>query len=243
VYNQWAVELAKTAHARFTYSPRGSRSKRLSWKMSIDLSYPLVTSMGQHDPIDGLITYLQLQATARKLGESSKGNVLTTEIEEMTALCEGMAWTTDDALGIGGLLSDTCRLAQLMSNTTLREEERLLTLLEDAEVGLEAVVRSRVLEGSAEYRLAFRELGLSIGLHAIANMGRILERHSEQFLNRHDLEAKLSGLQRFVPMMDLIENFWLEPTNQQSHTWTEHRDINRVMLATSLAPDGYLILQ
>lgn len=34
------------------------------WKMSIDLSSPLVPSMGQHDPLDGLITYLQLQATA-----------------------------------------------------------------------------------------------------------------------------------------------------------------------------------
>ena len=39
-----------------------------------------------------------------------------------------------------------------------------------------------------------------------------------------------------------IENFWRDPENQHSETWTEHRDINEVMLATSLAPDGLLVL-
>ena len=43
---------------------------RMYWKMSIDLSRPLVDSMGQHDPLDGLISYLQLQAG----GKSSTRN-------------------------------------------------------------------------------------------------------------------------------------------------------------------------
>jgi hypothetical protein len=29
------------------------------WKMSIDLSRALVPSMGQHDPLDGFVTYVQ----------------------------------------------------------------------------------------------------------------------------------------------------------------------------------------
>jgi hypothetical protein len=37
-----------------------------------------------------------------------------------------------------------------------------------------------------------------------------------------------------------IEGFWLEGRNRESETWREHRDINMVMLATSLAPDGFL---
>ena len=41
---------------------------------------------------------------------------------------------------------------------------------------------------------------------------------------------------------DPIEAFWRDPANRRSNTWTEHRDINEVMLATSLAPDGYLML-
>ncbi len=63
-YTRWAIELAQTAHARFTYAtPHGGR-KRMYWKMSIDLTYPLVSSMGQHDPLDGFVTYNELQAAA-----------------------------------------------------------------------------------------------------------------------------------------------------------------------------------
>jgi hypothetical protein len=243
VYNRWALELAKSAHARFTYTPWGGGPKRMYWKMSIDLSYPLVASMGQHDPLDGLITYQQLQATAGKLADPHSESFLGTEIAEMTAMCEGMTWTTDDPLGIGGLLSDACRLAQLMIRTNLRESDRLVSLLRDAELGLEAFVRSRPLNASADYRLAFRELGLSIGLHAIVKMQRAIEQHPENFSNQNELHARLSGLARFLPLNELIESFWLETSNQQSHSWTGHRDINSVMLATSLAPDGYLVLQ
>ena len=243
VYNQWALELAKSAHARFTYAPWGGGPKRMYWKMSIDLSYPLVASMGQHDPLDGLITYQQLQATAVKLGDPHAESPLGSEIVEMTAMCEGMTWTTNDPLGIGGLLSDACRLAQLMISTNLRESDRLASLLRDAELGLKAFVRSRPLNASADYRLAFRELGLSIGLHAIVKMQKIIEQHPENFSNLQELNARLSGLARFLPLNELIESFWLEPINQRSHSWTGHRDINSVMLATSLAPDGYLVLQ
>ena len=99
------------------------------------------------------------------------------------------------------------------------------------------------MQVSADYRLAFRELGLSIGLHAIVKMQRAIEQHPENFFNQQELDARLSRLVRFLPLKELIESFWLEPINQQSHSWTGHRDINSVMLATSLAPDGYLVLQ
>jgi hypothetical protein len=243
VYNRWAVELAKTAHARFTYTPWGGGHKRMYWKMSTDLSYPLVPSMGQHDPLDGLITYQQLQATAVNLAQSPADYFLATEITEMTTLCEDMTWQTDDPLGIGGLLSDAYRLAQLLVSTHVREEERLVTLLRTAEVGLEAFAGSCALNASADARLAFRELGLSIGLHAISGIQKTIEQHPENFSNPHDLHVTLSGLQRFHVLLETIEGFWLERSNQQSHSWTAHRDINSVMLATSLAPDGFLVIQ
>jgi hypothetical protein len=180
-----------------------------------------------------------------KFGESTTDSCLETEIAELTALCEDMPWQTDDPLGTGGLLSDACRLAQVIISANLRETEkmRLGVLLRDAEVGLEAFVRSRTLNASADDSLAFRELGLSIGLHAISLIQKTIDQHPENFSNVHDLHAKLSGLQRYLPLIDCIEGFWLEPMNQQSHSWTGHRDINNMMLATSLGPDGYLVLQ
>ena len=82
--------------------------------MSIDLSYPLVPSMGHHDPLDGFITYNQLQATAAKDPGESKGLDLKAEIADLANICKGKSWATDDPLGIGGLLSDAYRAAQLM---------------------------------------------------------------------------------------------------------------------------------
>jgi hypothetical protein len=119
----------------------------------------------------------------------------------------------------------------------------LVSLLRDAEVGLEAFVRSCPLNASADYRLAFRELGLSIGLHAIVKMQKAIEQHPENFSDQHDFHVRLSGLARYLPLIESIENFWLEPSNQQSNSWTGHRDINTIMLATSLAPEGYLVLR
>jgi len=243
VYNRWALELAKSAHARFTYTTWGGGPKRMYWKMNIDLSYPLVASMGQHDPLDGLITYQQLHATSLKMADLHAENSVVREIAEMTAMCQGMSWTTDDPLGIGGLLSDACRLAQLMITTNVRESDRLVSLLRDAAVGLDAFLRHNPLNASADYRLAFRELGLSIGLHAIEKMLRIIKQHPEKFSNQQELQARLSDLGRFLPLIKSIEGFWLAPSNQQSHSWTGHCDINSVMLATSLAPEAYLVIQ
>ena len=103
-YNIWAMELAKTAHAGFVYVPSSGGQKRMYWKMSIDLSYPLVLSMGHHDPLDGFITYNQLKANATKDIENKTWPDLTEEITDMARICEGRNWATDDPLGIGGLL-------------------------------------------------------------------------------------------------------------------------------------------
>ena len=60
-YHRWACELASTAHRAFVYGAPLSGSGRTVWKMSTDLSRPLVTSMGQHDPLDGFVTCAQLE--------------------------------------------------------------------------------------------------------------------------------------------------------------------------------------
>ena len=72
-YHAWAVELAQAAHAGFAHVPAGGGRRRIYWKMSIDLSRPLTPSMGQHDPLDGLITYQQLQAGIGRFGEVRHG--------------------------------------------------------------------------------------------------------------------------------------------------------------------------
>ena len=241
-YNRWALECARTAYARFTHMPWTGGPKRLHWKMSIDLSRPLVPSTGQHDPLDGLITYSQIQMTAAKFSGAPFESPLAGEIADLTAMCEGTDLVTDDPLGIGNLLTDAYRLSQLIISGNLRDSERLVSLIRDAERSLDAFAPTSHLNAPADYRLAFRELGLSIGLHAVGKMQKTIDQHPGSFLHQHQLISGLARLARFLSMSQLIESFWLETDNQQSSTWTAHRDINTVMLATSLGPDGFLVL-
>jgi hypothetical protein len=243
IYNRWAIELAKTAHARFTYSPSSGDQKRMYWKMSIDLSHPLVSSMGHHDPLDGFITYLQLQATAAKDSIKSNWFDLGAEIIDMANICENKSWATDDSLGIGELLNATYKLAQLIITEGFEQHADLLAVLIDSSlISVQSCVSSNALKLPAKYRLAFRELGLSIGLHAIEKLLGLIKQTSRDFNMKQRLYSRAERLMQYVPLSDIIETYWLKPTNRQTSDWMAHRDINMVMLATSLAPDGYLSL-
>jgi hypothetical protein len=241
-YNTWAIELAKTAHAGFTYVPSPGGQKSMYWKMSIDLSYPLVPSMGHHDPLDGFITYNQLQATSAKdIGKSTWPD-LSAEITDMANVCEGKSWGTDDPLGIGGLLSDAFKVAQLIISHNFQQTDLLEILLDSSLEGLESYGRKSPLKLPADYRLAFRELGLSIGLRAVEKLQGLIKQKPGLFNKKHPLHSRIESLMRYAQLGEEIEMFWLEHTNREAQSWTEHRDINMVMLATSLAPDGYLTL-
>jgi hypothetical protein len=227
-YIIWAMELAQAAHVHFTYRPLSGDRKRMYWKMNIDLSYPLVQSMGHHDPLDGWITYKELQAAAARYSGASLPD-LHREIADLAEMCRERTWATDDPLGIGGLLGDAYRLAQLSYHPKIEQTGMMKDLLDSSLAGLEAYRRSRSLKLQAHYRLAFRELGLAIGLRAVERLKSLVGMHPE-----------IEALASYVPLADTIEAFWLQDENREGDTWLQHRDINRVMLATSLSPDGYL---
>lgn len=237
--NRWAVELAKAACKGFVYTkPSGDRS--MYWKMSIDLSRPLVPSMGHHDPLDGLITFTRLQARTEKDPEKCGDFDLAREINIMAALCEGRDWTTDDALGLGGLLSDTYWVAELTAAAAFSKPDLLSFLVNASRAGLESFIRQGSLRYPLDYRLAFRELGLSIGLHAVEKLDRFVREKRAIFEKEHGLYSAIEALMGYTPVGDAIETFWLDDLHRRSGPWREHREINMVMLATSLIPNTFL---
>jgi hypothetical protein len=207
----WARELADTARRRFVHGTRPAR--RMYWKMSIDLKRPQVASMGQHDPLDGYVTCLQLAAAP------GRGPDLGEAIADFRAMIDPRGLATADPLGIGGLLVDAYRLAQLEADAPLRG-----AIVAAARVGLARYVESADLHRPAAQRLAFRELGLAIGLAAAQRL-------------------QLRELAPFAPIRDAIDELWCDPQHRESPTYREHVDINDVMLAASLAPDGFLGLR
>jgi hypothetical protein len=242
-FNEWAVELAKTAHAHFIYAPPSGEKKSMYWKMSIDLSYPLVPSMGQHDPLDGWIAYHELEGgNTGNPGHLHSSN-LEAEIQEMAAICEGIKWATGDPLGLGGLLVDSFRVGQLIIYKEFEREDLLETLLNDALLGLKYYAQNNALNHPADYRLAFRELGLAIGLRAIERLRDLVDQKVKTFKRGRELQYAIDLLTQYEPLCETIEHFWLEPRTRESQSWKEHLDINTVMLAASLGPDGYLSIQ
>lgn len=205
----WARELADAAHRRFVYDARGRL--RMYWKMSTDLMRPLVASMGHHDPLDGYVTCLQLRATG------GRGSDLDRAVADFRAMLAPDELATTDPLGIGGLLFDACRLAQLDRDDELRE-----SIVSAVRQGLARYIEQRDLARPADQRLAFRELGLAIGLSAVERIG--------------------GGLAQFLRVREAIVAFWADPVHRGGVTYRAHQDINDVMLATSLSPDGFLVL-
>jgi hypothetical protein len=238
--NRWAIELAKTAHSRFTSGPSSGGRKRLYWKMSIDLSRPLVPSMGQHDPLDGLVTYEEIQATAIRDFAPTELPDLRAEVGDLAEICRGQSWDTADPLGIGGLLLDAGRMAQLMVEREIEDGGLLQAVLDSAERGLEAYSIRSPFGLPAEHRLGFRELGLSIGLKALEKMWNLIEVNPGIFDRL--LHKRTVALMRYVPLGARIETFWTEGKNRESESWLEHMEINMVMLATSLAPEEFLTI-
>ena len=231
-FNAWGRELAETAHRAFVYPVDGGVRRRMYWKMSIDLSRPLVRSMGQHDALDGYVTCAQLRATANGQEGSDGGPVLDEAAADFESMIERDGLETTDPLGLGGLMADAFRLAQLAEQGAPVDVRLKDDLLDAALGGLESYARQGELEEPAEHRLAFRELGLAIGLHAVAAMRQSAAGG-----------PVLGRLGAYDPLRAKIIAFWLEPEHQKASTWTDHRDINEVMLATALAPDGFLVLR
>jgi hypothetical protein len=229
-YQRWATELAKVAYSAFSYQS-ASGKKKMFWKLSIDLSYPLVTSIGHHDSLDGFITYQQLQA-------ADTGADLGLELEELFELCKEKGWATEDPLGTGALLFDACRMMQMMVRGQLTTVDLLDSVLAAAQVGLESFTVRNPFRLPADYRLPFRELGLSLGIKALPIMQRLMTDHPQVFSPQ--FHRRMPLLLRHESLADKIDAFWADADQQHGSSWQAHRQINQVTLASSLLPGGFL---
>ena len=236
-WNRHAVELARAACAAFIHSPRVGAAPRMYWKMSIDLSRPLVKSMGLLDPLDGFAAVARVRATERRFG--GEAGVLSVELERLHAMLgEPSAWATTDALGIGGLLHVASEQVELVSSGDLPFDARLHALLAATHRSLDFFAASELCSRPLPMRLAFRELGLSLGVQAIEPMLECVKREPNRFGEAGDVEAlsaRLDAMSKYALLAEHIEETWRASAAQESRGWTEHLDINEVMLSASLA--------
>lgn len=219
MYTRYAVELAQTAVSSFAHDDR------LYWKMSIDLSRPLIRSMCAHDALGGLAVCAELQ---RDLEE----NVVIAEISQLNRMARTQGVSpTDDALGIGGLLCDALWLLR----GGAQYDDVIRDTISAAAQSLEMFDANAEFSLRARYRLAFRELGMAIGLRGVERLAEMLNDRQE-LLDGTDLER----LSQARSLSDRVVASWMDESHRLEKSWTEHADINTVMLATALLPDGFL---
>lgn len=236
--HRWACELAETAHRGFVDRSSRSGGLRMFWKMSIDLSRPLVTSMGQHDPLDGWITCVQLCTSATDL--AGHDSALTDAVVDFARMKASHGLSTTDPLGLGGLLTDAYRAQQLLQRGASLAPGLINELLVAVARGLGAYAWQGGLRSPPSRRLAFRELGLAIGISALELLARGVQAMPD-VPGEEGLPATVEALISYSALGAQIRSFWRQVEHRSSPSWAAHRDINDVMLATSLIPDGFLV--
>lgn len=233
---RWAHELAVTAFRRFS-ATSGRRVVGVYWKMSTDLSRPLVVAVGSHDTLDGYLTFREVRKAMTRTKAAGEAD-LAGAIDTLSLLCQNRNWATDDPLGLGGLLFDACRLCRLLDPGRQADVDLLQGLLDGCNRGLRDFLRAGHLAKPPSYRLAFRELGLAIGLKALPGIAAAVERGTSL---RTGLAARtIDALLQYESLAAGIIDDWLPPERRQDESQQVHRDINEVMLATALIPDTFL---
>jgi hypothetical protein len=81
---------------------------------------------------------------------------------------------------------------------------------------------------------------MSIGLKGVERLRDYIEEYPDIFGRNHSLLRQVEAIAAYRPLADKIDQFWLEDTSRNSDSWAGHREINMVMLATSLAPSEFL---
>ena len=218
LYRRHAVELAAAVLPLFLRRDGSGTPIGITWKMSVDLTRPQVPGINPHDALDGYVAF-------RRIGG------LDAEVALLAQMVKGQKWSTSDPLGLGGLLADAARLAELTDRTPI--EERLIgAILVGVDAGLGHYLARDPLTAPDMRRLGFRELGLAIGLQALPAR----DRHAA-WLGRDAREALASLLDRAAIGEEIVA-YWDDRRQRQAGAWLDHRDINEVMLATALLGSG-----
>jgi len=237
---RWAGELAETAFRAFACTSESGEIIGVYWKMSTDLSRPLVAAMGLHDALDGFITCREVQNALAKVSTNPDVSGFNETAEALFALCQHGDWKTNDPLGVGGLLFDACRLCQLICQEQPRELRLLEAVIQGCRDSLMLLFQTSCLNQPTPHRLAFRELGLAIGLRALPIIADAVDKNRNMFESRPALRQTIDLLLPYESLNDEIIGLWLPYAESRPESWRNHQDINEVMLATAIIPDTFL---
>jgi hypothetical protein len=234
-YNQWAVELLEVSHRHFV-ALKQSAQAHMYWKISVDMTRPVVVSEGNLDPFDGLVTYKLVADTAFVM--TGKETPLVREIGDMHIMVERKyrRYYSSDPLDLGEALW----LAHWELDEDVvggeggeeeEEEERRVGYLPVAEesspssdwakivsirsaMALDGLWDAGYFHASFNERLAFREFGATLGLQVNTKVVEVV------------------GRELWEKRVDDVHKMWMA----RGRVFKRDADITPVMLCSSLVP-------
>ncbi|KAI0918375.1 hypothetical protein AcV5_002379 [Taiwanofungus camphoratus] len=215
-YNDLAVELAKTIHPRFVRD-RQSVRPRMYWKMSIDLSRPLVRSEGNLDPIDGYVVFSLLQHD-----NAGDRQILSQEISEYKRILDTkwQRYVSDDPLDLGMTL--------WTAHWFDGEEEWATQLTRRAIACLRILLEDEYFDEPTAYRLAFREFGTYLGIKC--------------HLEKREPDSLLHDTQYWNVCTDKILSTWDASIESGSSVFAKRESlvpITLVMYSSAIIPGAF----
>ncbi|EEH19825.2 hypothetical protein PABG_02084 [Paracoccidioides brasiliensis Pb03] len=225
-YNRQAVSLAKAIHPHF-FLNRASERPHMVWKVSMDLSRPLVASEGNLDPIDGYVVFRLLQASALKYGD---GVILEEEIGDYKRVMarKGDYLVTRDPLDLGMTLwtahwfAEREKWARDLSNRCVAQLRNPHCTPDPGDLPQDSGLfdENHFLESSLQLRLAFREFGSCLGIGCLTST------------KSSDVAAELNA--RSNEIITQWQNYI-----SSSLTPDDLKPITRVMYSTALIPGAF----
>jgi hypothetical protein len=215
-YNDLGISLAKAIHPRFVYN-RDSSRPRMFWKMSMDLSQPLVRSEGNLDPIDGFVTFRLLQEA-----DGQGSTVLEEEIADYEKIVRAKwrGYSSADPLDLGM----TLWTAHWFAGEPYREEWAE-GLVQRAKRDLAELFEEGYFDMPMKRRLAFRECGTCLGIGAATE--------GEDWSERREKITQAWEETGVVPDPDLERD-----GAAGSNAMADLQPITLVMYAAALNPGG-----
>jgi hypothetical protein len=114
----------------------------------------------------------------------------------------------------------------------------LQEIMDASRRGLMALRAGQYLNRPLSHRLAFRELGLAIGLRALPVIADTIT--TSTIRSRPGLQRAVELLLPYESLGEEIIRIWLPYAQRQDENWRAQQDINDVMLATALIPNLFL---
>jgi hypothetical protein len=237
-YSQWAVELLEVSHRHFV-ALKQSAQAHMCWKISVDMTRPVVLSEGNLDPFDGLVTYKLVADTAFVM--TGKETPLVREIGDMHIMVERKyrGYYSSDPLDLGEALwlahweldDDVLGGGGGGGEEEEEEEERRVGLLPVTEesplsshwakivsirsaMALDGLWDAGYFHASFNERLAFREFGATLGLQVNTKVVEVV------------------GREVWEKRVDDVHKMWMA----RGQVFKRDADITPVMLCSSLVP-------